>query len=376
MAGRLVEGVKFPWLDTSRYSFSNGVEAAGAVWVSGQTAATHDSATGRVGVTGDAGTQARTCWDKATSVLAAAGRTPDDITEVVEYVTGAGLAQRRAIAAARPTGMSHASTVLVESLVRPTALVEVEVVAGAPEGLVRLPQILPFDESGAVVAPGDLVGQCRFVLEEAGRRLEAHGLDLSHVVRTVQQTTADTRNDYRATSTARAELLGPIFPASTGVLSPAIAQPPAENDALVAIEVWASPLPKTMINPGWAAYDSLTFSPATRAGDVLFISGTTAWDPENNQTVGVDDIGAQARFIYETIGRVCETAGGSLDDVVKTIEYVTPAGVGAYREVGAVRHEVFGGTSLTPLPASTGVVVAGLLSRQWLIEVEAVAALS
>ena len=366
MTVRAVDAARFPWLDVSKYSFSLGLEAAGATWVAGQTAAVYDARRGRVGVAGDAAAQAALCWEKVSAVLEGAGRDPGDCSELVEYLTVGGLRQREAIAAARPTRCA-ASTLVVESLVRPDAVVEVEAVGGTPDGLLRLPQILPLRGDGSVVAPGDLVGQAEFVLEEAGRRLEEHGLDLRHVVRTVEQTTAATRAEYRATGAARERLLGPAFPASTGLLSPALPHP----DALIALEVWASSRDKEVINPGWPAFDRLTFAPGVAAGDLLFISGTTAWDPSDGQTVAPGDIGAQAEFVYEQIAAVCEAAGAGIGDLIKTIEYVTPAGMDAYREVGAVRERVLG----RPLPASTGVVVAGLLSSSWLIEIEALAVL-
>jgi enamine deaminase RidA (YjgF/YER057c/UK114 family) len=372
MPHRLVEPGSFPWLDTSAYTFSPGVEAAGATWVSGQTAAEHDATAGRVVVRGDGGEQAALCWQKVQAVLEGAGRSPADCTEAVEYLTPAGLAERDAVAAARPDGLSAIagaapSTVVVESLVRPTALVEVEVVAGRPAGVVKLPQVLPVDAAGDVVAPGDLVGQAEWVLEEAGRRLEAHGLGLGHVVRTVEQTTAATRSQYRATAEARRRLLGPAFPASTGVLSPALPHP----EALIALDMWASREPKRVIAPTGDAFSAFTFSPAVEAGRLLFVSGTTAWDPASGELVGPGDVAAQAEHVYGQIARICEAAGGSIADLVKTVEYVSTEGMARYREVGAVRERVLG----RPYPVSTGVVVAGLLNPAWLIEVDAVAVL-
>ncbi len=362
-----IEPERFDWLEASRYSFSLGVDAAGASWLAGHTASTFDPATGRVGVTGDGGAQAEVCWAKVGRVLEAAGRTPADVTELVEYVTVDGLAQLERIRAARPPGLSVdvGSVAVVESLVRPTAVLEVEVVAGGPADLVRLPQILPLDNGGRVVAPGDFVGQCRWVLEEAGRRLAAHGLGLEHVVRTVQHSTTATRTEYGATAADRRRLLGPVFPASTGVLTPALPHP----GALVAIDVWASRLAKRAVDHRPDAYAPLTFAPAVAAGDLLFISGTTAWDPNTGGTVGGDDIAAQAAFVYDEIATVCAAAGTSIDRVVKTIEYITPAGVPRYRDVAAVREGILG----RPRPASTGVVVSALLGRQWQIEIEAVA---
>jgi len=43
--------------------------------------------------------------------------------------------------------------------------------------------------------------------------------------------------------------------------------------------------------------DSLTFSPAVRAGNLLFISGTTAVG-DDLKIVGQGDIVAQTRFIF------------------------------------------------------------------------------
>ncbi|WP_419920758.1 RidA family protein [Candidatus Poriferisodalis sp.] len=361
----------FPWLDTSRYSFSPGIEAAGAAWLAGQTAGEFDIESGRIVVRGDGAAQAGVCWAKIESVLDAASRDVGDCSEVTEYVTVAGSPERDAIAAQRPHGLGGAvggarmSTFVVESLVRPDALVEVEVVAGLANGLVRVPQVLPLDDDGEVVLPGDFVGQCEWVLEEAGRRLEPHGLDLSHVVRVIQQTTAATRRQYNEGAAARRRLLGPHFPSSTGLLMPELPHP----DVLVALDVWASSEPKSIVPYLQDAYASLTFSPAVAAGGLLFISGTTAFDLSSGETVAEGDIGGQAEFVYGEIGKICEMAGTSLDNLVKTVEYVTPDGVENYRDVGAVRQNALG----RPFPVSTGVVVSGLLSRRWLIEVEAVA---
>ncbi len=366
---------EFPWLDTSRYSFSSAIDAGGAVWAAGQTAGVFDSDAGRIVVGGGAGEQAALCWEKVSAVLDAAGRTPADCSEVVEYVTPAGLRDHEAIEAARPAGVGESgtasgpamSTVVVDSLVRPEALVEIEVVAGQSPGLVRIPQVLPIGDAGEVVAPDDFVAQCEWVLEEAGRRLAVHGLGFGDVVKVVQQTTPATRRQYRDTAEARRRLLGPTFPSSTGVLVSALPHP----GALVALDVWASSGPKKVVPYAEDAYASLTFAPAVVAGGLVFISGTTAWDPATNDTVAPGEIGAQAEFVYDQIGRVCEAAGTSIDHLVKTIEYVAPDGLGRYREVGGIRERVLG----RPFPASTGAVVAGLLSRQWMIEVEAVAVL-
>ena len=61
---------------------------------------------------------------------------------------------------------------------------------------------------------------------------------------------------------------------------------------------------------------------------------------------------AQCRDIYARLGDQLTAKGVSLDNVVKTTEFVTPEGLGGYRETAAVRRDVFA----SPYPAATGVV--------------------
>jgi aminoacrylate peracid reductase len=112
-----------------------------------------------------------------------------------------------------------------------------------------------------------------------------------------------------------------------------------------------------------------TFSPAVRAGNLLFISGTTATD-ERGQIVGPGDIVAQTRHIYRKFAALLAAAGASLEDVVETTEYVTTTE--NYRKTADVRREVFRGP---PYPTATGVIVNGLLREGALIEISAVAVL-
>lgn len=88
---------------------------------------------------------------------------------------------------------------------------------------------------------------------------------------------------------------------------------------------------------------------------------------ESGSVVCVGDMAGQARYIYEKLAELLAAAGGSLADVVMTRDYVTTTE--GYRETAQVRRELFGGR----FPAATGVVVAGLLRENALIEIEAVA---
>ena len=87
--------------------------------------------------------------------------------------------------------------------------------------------------------------------------------------------------------------------------------------------------------------------------------------------VGEGDIVAQARQAYGNIQEVVEAAGGTMQDIVKTIEFITSDGQGNYRAVGDLRREVF----QRDFPAATGVVVNSLLRPGLLIQVDAIAIL-
>jgi enamine deaminase RidA (YjgF/YER057c/UK114 family) len=77
----------------------------------------------------------------------------------------------------------------------------------------------------------------------------------------------------------------------------------------------------------------------------------------------------QARLCLELVGEALDRAGTSLDHVVRTRMYITDAA--HWREVARAHGEVFAAIR----PASTAVIVAGLLDPAWLVEIEAEAVL-
>jgi enamine deaminase RidA (YjgF/YER057c/UK114 family) len=120
-------------------------------------------------------------------------------------------------------------------------------------------------------------------------------------------------------------------------------------------------------NPSWP--QSFTFSPAVRAGNLVFLSGSTATD-DKGRIVGVGDIAAQTRHIYSKFAAILESVGGSLANIVETTEYVLT--LDGYEKTAEVRRDLFKGP---PWPAATGVVVSGLVRKDALIEIKAVAVL-
>ena len=115
--------------------------------------------------------------------------------------------------------------------------------------------------------------------------------------------------------------------------------------------------------------DQMTFSPAVCAGNLLFISGTTAVD-DNLNMVGKGDIVAQTRFIFEKFAWLLGEAGASFANIVETTDYFLT--MEDYKRTADVRREFFKGP---PYPAATGVLVAGLIRKDALIEIKATAVL-
>ena len=120
-------------------------------------------------------------------------------------------------------------------------------------------------------------------------------------------------------------------------------------------------------NDQWPA--RYTFSPATRVGNLVFLSGTTGTD-DNGDIVGPGDIVAQTRRIFEKFSLILQSVGGSLSNIVETTDYVLS--LEEYQKTAALRRELFKGP---PWPAATGVVVAGLIREGALIEIKGIAAL-
>ncbi len=106
----------------------------------------------------------------------------------------------------------------------------------------------------------------------------------------------------------------------------------------------------------------------TEGGRLLFIAGQTASDKDGN-VVGLGDIGAQAKQVFEKIKIIVEEAGGTLDDIVKTTVYITDA---KYREG---QRKVRSQYMIKDPPTSTLIIVKGLARDEFLIEIEAIAVL-
>jgi len=112
------------------------------------------------------------------------------------------------------------------------------------------------------------------------------------------------------------------------------------------------------------------WSDAVKKGKIITVGGLVSAD-ENHHTLHPGDLEAQTREIYEQLKKILEKAGASFDDIVKTVDYITPHALPSYVATAKIRREYFGDN----YPAATGIVVNRLLREDWLIEIEAIAIL-
>jgi aminoacrylate peracid reductase len=73
-------------------------------------------------------------------------------------------------------------------------------------------------------------------------------------------------------------------------------------------------MPKTIVLPPGTSTPIAPFSPGTMADGIVYVSGTLAFDKDNNVVHG-GDAAAQTRHVLDIIKSVIETAGGTMDDV-------------------------------------------------------------
>ncbi|PNM15501.1 pyrimidine utilization protein C [Yersinia enterocolitica] len=124
-------------------------------------------------------------------------------------------------------------------------------------------------------------------------------------------------------------------------------------------------MPKTIITPPGSGTPLAPFSPGTLADGVVYVSGTLAFDKQNN-VVHIGDAAGQTRHVLETIKSVIETAGGSLDDITFNSIFLTDWQ--HYAAINQVYAEYFPGDK----PARF-CIQCGLVKPDALIEIASVA---
>ena len=120
------------------------------------------------------------------------------------------------------------------------------------------------------------------------------------------------------------------------------------------------------ISSGAKWEDIVGYSRAVVIGNTIEVSGTVAVDADNN-LIGKGDAYAQTKFILQKVESVLKDAGFAMSDVVRTRMFVTD--ISKWEDIGRAHGEFF----KTIKPATAMIEVKGLISPDYLVEIEVTA---
>jgi len=127
----------------------------------------------------------------------------------------------------------------------------------------------------------------------------------------------------------------------------------------------ASSQTRQVVAPPGSLIPGIPFSPAVRAGDLLYVAGTMATDASGK--VAPSDIAAQTRTTLENIGAILKAGSMDFKDVLSVTVYLTDSR--NFERMSQVYREFFKNN-----PPVLGVVEANLVLENGLIEISAIAA--
>ena len=124
------------------------------------------------------------------------------------------------------------------------------------------------------------------------------------------------------------------------------------------------------VSPPLGAYNHAV---SVRPGQLLFIAGQVAVD-EGGKTVGKGDLAAQTRQVYHNLEQVLASAGATFENVVRFNTFIVRDQsldnyMGARREISARIYPN------GDFPPNTLLFIDRLVQEEFLIEIEAIAAL-
>lgn len=120
---------------------------------------------------------------------------------------------------------------------------------------------------------------------------------------------------------------------------------------------------RQLISSGGPFEDIVGYSRAVRAGNHVYVSGTTSAHADGT-VFGENDVYLQARRCFEIIEQALAGAGATIAHVVRTRMFVTD--ISRWEEVSKAHREFFAEVK----PAATMVQVSALIDPRMLVEIE------
>lgn len=124
--------------------------------------------------------------------------------------------------------------------------------------------------------------------------------------------------------------------------------------------------PKTLFERAVGGHTLYSPVVVVKGGTLVLVSGLLARDREGN-IIGKGDMGAQIRQVGENLRLALESAGATLDDLVRTCTFTTD--IDEFFKHVEVRQKYLG----RALPTSTTIEVRRLSHPDFLVEIEAFA---
>ena len=121
----------------------------------------------------------------------------------------------------------------------------------------------------------------------------------------------------------------------------------------------------TPIIPAGSPPPMAPYSPAVKAGNVVYVSGAVAMD-KDGKLVGIGNCEAQTRHVLESIKSILESAGGSMADIA--FNHVFLKDLSDYAAMNKVYGEYFPAT-----PPARYCIRADLVRPEFLVEIASVA---
>jgi enamine deaminase RidA (YjgF/YER057c/UK114 family) len=125
---------------------------------------------------------------------------------------------------------------------------------------------------------------------------------------------------------------------------------------------------RKLVSSGSSYEQKVGFSRAVRTGCIVTVAGTAPLGPDG-RTVGRGDAAAQARRCLEIIAAALESAGATMQHVVRTRILLTR--IDDWQTVANIHGEFFRDIR----PVNTIMQVSRFIDPEWLVEIEADAVL-